>query len=88
MSKLTVKTFRANIEVFPNNEETWHVSISTDGLSVADELEMDSDTDEETVIENWINADIETIEVKAGRKLTDEEKEEYRLEVIGYYSTK
>lgn len=89
MSKLTVQLFPTNIEVFPNNlEEDWHVSIDTDGLSIREVLEEDTDTDAETVVDNWITVDIETIEDKAGRKLTDEEKEEYIFEVSDYYSCK
>ena len=86
MSNLTIKLFPGNIEVFPNSlEEDWHVSIDTDGLNISEELKTDPDTDADTVVDNWSAVDIEYIEETAGRRLTDEEKEEYIFKTLDYY---
>ncbi len=66
------KRYPANVEIWIKGES---FTISTDGLSVDEELEEDPDTDRETVISNWIDADIERIEEQLGRNLFFNEKE-------------
>lgn len=66
------KRYPANVEIWIKGES---FTISTDGLSVDEVLEEDPDTDRETVISNWIDADIERIEEQLGRDLFFNEKE-------------
>lgn len=64
---------------YPSNVEIWikgqNVGFSVDGLCIDEELEEDPDTDKETVISNWIKADIEYIENSLERRLFFNEKE-------------
>lgn len=66
------KRYPANVEIWIKGES---FTISTDGLSVDEVLEEDPDTDRETVISNWIDADIERIEEQLERRLFFNEKE-------------
>lgn len=84
-ASVTVKEYPANIDIWIKGT---HIGISTDGLSIAAELEIDPDTDRETVIENWINADIEYIESRMQRRLFFNEKEEIIAALESVYDFK
>ena len=65
---------------YPSNVEIWikgkRFTINTDGLSIDEVLDEDPDTDRETVISNWIDTKIESIEEELGRHLFFNEKED------------
>ena len=84
-ASVTVKKFPANIEIWIKGS---HVNISTDGLSIANELDENPDADEKAVIDGWIEADFEYIESVMQRKLFFNEKEEIKTELENIYSFK
>ena len=64
----------------PSNVEIWikgeSFKFSIDDLCIDDELKENPDTDKETIINNWIDADIEYMEEKLERRLFFNEKED------------
>ena len=76
------RCYTANIEVFVRGNST---SISTGGLSIEDELKEDPDTDKETIVNNWIEADVERIQAVLGSELLFNEKEKLEEELESYY---
>lgn len=81
---VTVKSYPANVSFCIRGQS---IDISTDGLSVEEELEDDPDTDKETVISNWIDADIERIEETLGG-LFFNEKEKVKEALEFHYEYK
>jgi transcriptional regulator with XRE-family HTH domain len=79
---VTVKSYPTNIDVFVRGNS---VSISTDGLSIEDELKEDPDTDKETIVSNWVEADLERIQDALGSELFFNEKEKLEEELESYY---
>lgn len=79
---VAIKCYPANIEVFVRGNST---SISTGGLSIEDELKEDTDTDKETIVNNWIEADVERIQAVLGSELLFNEKEKLEEELESYY---
>lgn len=79
---VAIKCYPANIEVFVRGNST---SISTDGLSIEDELKEDPDTDKETIVSSWVEADLERIQDVLGSELFFNEKEKLEEELEYYY---
>ena len=79
---MAIKCYPANIEVFVRGNST---SISTDGLSIEDELKEDPDTDKETIVSSWVEADLERIQDVLGSELFFNEKEKLEEELESYY---
>ena len=65
---------------YPSNVDIWikgtNFNFSIDGLCIDDELKQNPNTNKETIISNWIDADIEYMENKLERRLFFNEKED------------
>lgn len=86
MSKITFREYPSNVVVFSNQKgKEFYVDIHTDGLSISRELAEDPETDDYTIVENWIDYDIERIEEDAERKLDEDETREIRENLSRYY---
>lgn len=72
-SGVVTKKYPSNVEIWIKGES---FNFSIDGLCIDDELKEDSGIDKETIISNWIDADIEYMEEKLERRLFFNEKED------------
>lgn len=72
MCEVTIKKYQTNMEIFVDEK---CISISFDGIDVDYMVELDEETNRETVITNAVKADIEYIEGTLGRLLTPEESQ-------------
>lgn len=72
MCEIAIRKYQTNMEIFIDEK---CINISFDGVDIDYMVELDEETNRETVIANAVKADIEYIEGTLGRLLTNEEKE-------------